>query len=78
MRPKKGSYDSDFVKDFLMDDSGNGKNNTPTEVLMLPAGKTIKFRAATKILNKLLLHISTKHFFTSLVLIFDICLNICF
>ena len=38
MRPKKGSYDSDFVKDFLMDDSGNGKNNTPTEVLMLPAG----------------------------------------
>ena len=38
MRPEKGSYDSDFVKDFLMDDSGNGKNNTPTEVLMLPAG----------------------------------------
>ena len=23
-----------------MDDAGNGKNNTPTEVLMLPAGKT--------------------------------------
>ena len=38
MRPKKGSYDAEFVKDFLMDDSGNGKNNTPTEVLMLPAG----------------------------------------
>ena len=38
MRPKKGSYDSDFVKDFLMDHGGNGKNNTPTEVLMLPAG----------------------------------------
>ena len=38
MRPKKGSYDSEFVKDFLMDHGGNGKNNTPTEVLMLPAG----------------------------------------
>ena len=38
MRPKKGSYDAKFVKDFLMDDGGNGKNNTPTEVLMLPAG----------------------------------------
>ena len=77
-RPKKGSYDAKFVRDFLMNDGNNGKNNTPTEVLMLPAGKTIKFKAATKILNKLLLHISTKHFFTSLVLIFDICLNICF
>ena len=40
MRPKKGSYDAKFVKDFLMDDGSNGKNNTPTEVLMLPAGKT--------------------------------------
>ena len=40
MRPKRGSYDAKFVKDFLMDDGGNGKNNTPTEVLMLPAGKT--------------------------------------
>ena len=39
-RPKKGSYDAKFVKDFLMDDGSNGKNNTPTEVLMLPAGKT--------------------------------------
>ena len=78
MRPKKGSYDAKFVRDFLINDGSNGKNNTPTEVLMLPAGKTIKFRAATKILNKLLLHISTKHFFTSLVLIFDICLRICF
>ena len=39
MRPNKGSYDAEFVKDFLMDNSGNnGKNNTPTEVLMLPAG----------------------------------------
>ena len=38
MRPKKGSYNSEFVKDFLMDDGSNGKNNTPTEVLMLPAG----------------------------------------
>ena len=40
MRPKKGSYDAKFVKDFLMNDGNNGKNNTPTEVLMLPAGKT--------------------------------------
>ena len=39
-RPKKGSYDAKFVKDFLMNDGNNGKNNTPTEVLMLPAGKT--------------------------------------
>ena len=38
MRPKKASYDAEFVKDFLMDHGGNGKNNTPTEVLMLPAG----------------------------------------
>ena len=56
MRPKKGSYDAKFVKDFLMNDSSNGKNNTPTEVLMLPAGKTNIYmlcRAATKILNKL-------------------------
>ena len=39
-RPKKGSYDAKFVKDFLMNDGNNGQNNTPTEVLMLPAGKT--------------------------------------
>ena len=39
MRPKKGSYDADFVKGFLMNDGNEGKNNTPTEVLMLPAGK---------------------------------------
>ena len=39
-RPKKGSYDAKFVKDFLMNDGNNGKNSTPAEVLMLPAGKT--------------------------------------
>ena len=38
-RPKNGSYDAKFVKDFLMN-GNNGKNSTPAEVLMLPAGKT--------------------------------------